>query len=64
MSQTVEDKFLTPDEVGARLRVTPQTVRTLFREGKLGGFRVGRQIRIFKDSVDALIRAGRRRVKA
>ena len=41
-----DDKVLTVDEVSQILRVLPKTVRSLLKEGKLPGIKVGRVWRI------------------
>lgn len=46
--------YYTPEEVAARFRVTPRTVRRWAAEGKLKAIRVGRQWRIPMDALDQL----------
>jgi excisionase family DNA binding protein len=46
--------YLTPEEVAARFRVTPRTVRRWAAEGKLEAIRVGRQWRIPADAMERL----------
>lgn len=41
-------------EVAIFLRVSEPTVRDMIREGKLASFRVGRSIRVTRESVEAM----------
>ena len=50
------DACLTPEEVAARLKVLPKTVRKWLREGQLPGVKVGRQWRVAESTLDRLIR--------
>lgn len=50
-----DEKLLTVDEVAQILRVLPKTVRSLLKEGKLPGFKVGRVWRIPEKSLRAYI---------
>lgn len=38
--------YVTPDEIAAQLRVSPEAVRSWIREGKLAAYRFGRQLRV------------------
>ena len=58
-----DERFLTVDEVAARLRVDPETVRRMLRDGRLVGVRLGGRRagwRITESALAALM-AGRRR---
>ena len=50
-----ESELLTPDEVGARLKITTQTVKDWLREGKIKGFKMGRLWRIKEEDLEAFI---------
>ena len=45
-------KFLTPEDVAARLQVSPLTVRRWLRAGSLRGTKAGRQWRIREDALE------------
>ena len=51
MQDATLPKFLTVKQVAESLNVTPQTVRTLIREGLLNSIRLGKEYRIYPDSV-------------
>lgn len=51
--------LLTVAEVAERLRVSIDTVRRRYREGKLKVTRVGRQIRISERDLQQFLRKGR-----
>jgi excisionase family DNA binding protein len=51
-----EQEFLTIEEVAARLRVKPDTVRAWLRQGRLQGVKAGRLWRIRPQAVEAFIR--------
>ena len=51
-------ELITANEVAVRLRVTPQTVRRLAREGKLPVVRVGRTYRFDWAKVWATVQQG------
>jgi excisionase family DNA binding protein len=50
--------FLTLREVSATLRVSEKTVRRMIERGELRAFRIGGQLRISRDSLVDLLRAG------
>jgi len=45
----------TVQEIALMLRITPQTVRTYIKEGKLKGKRIGRPILITEDSLNSFL---------
>jgi excisionase family DNA binding protein len=47
--------YLTPEEVAARLRVTPKTVRRYCQLGQLKAARVGRQWRISENMLEKFL---------
>lgn len=51
----MDREVLLAAEVAPRLRCCPRKVYTLFETGELEGFRLGRAVRIFGDSVDRFI---------
>lgn len=51
-------ELLTVREVAERLRTSRPTVRSMLREGLLEGFQRHRVVRISRESVERLIRAG------
>lgn len=56
MAIKVDDKvFYTVKEVAAALHVTPQSIRTWVKNGKLDGGRVGAQILITEASLRKLL---------
>lgn len=57
MASAWERTYITPEEVAARFRVTPRTVRRWAAEGKLEAVRVGRQWRIPLDALERLTTA-------
>lgn len=48
----MEDQYLTPKEIARKLRVSSQVVRKWLRNGKVEGFKVGRQWRVKKESLE------------
>jgi excisionase family DNA binding protein len=46
------DEFLTVDEVAARLKVNPQTVRNWIDRRALPAYRIGRRVRISRADFD------------
>ena len=46
---------LTPKEVAAVLNVSIETVRRRFRQGKMEGYRVGGQIRIYPEQFKEML---------
>lgn len=59
-----DDTLLTVPEVADRLRISTAQVYQMFRRGELAGVRIGQRVRIFGDAVQAILDAGRQRVKA
>lgn len=51
-------KFYTVTETAAALHVTPQTVRTYLKEGKIQGKRIGRPILITEKALKQFLGAG------
>lgn len=49
--------FMTREEAGLLLRVTPETVRRLCASGQLAAIQVGKQWRIDRESVRAMLDA-------
>jgi len=47
--------FYTVQEIAVMLRITPQTVRTYIKEGRLKGKRIGRPILITQESLNAFL---------
>ncbi len=47
--------FYTVQEVARMLRITPQTVRTYIKEGKLQGKRVGRPLLITEENLNSFL---------
>jgi excisionase family DNA binding protein len=41
MTETETDRYLTVPEVAERLRLNPETIRRMLRDGRLSGFRLG-----------------------
>jgi len=41
MPETETDRYLTVPEVAEKLRLNPETVRRMLRDGRLSGFRLG-----------------------
>lgn len=48
-------RWMTKQEVAARLRVTPQTVRRMARDQRLTEYRNGNIVRFREDEVEALL---------
>lgn len=55
------DEFVTPEEVAARLKVPPSTIRDWLRSGVLPGFNFGRAWRIQSAELERFIAEGRHR---
>ncbi len=51
-------KFLTPDEVAALLRVSPDAIRRLLRRGALPAVRIGRAWRVEEGELQRWLRRG------
>ena len=54
-SQTPQPELLSISEAARTLRLSGQTVREMFHAGKLPGVRIGNMIKLFADSVHALL---------
>jgi excisionase family DNA binding protein len=52
-------RFLTPDEVAAMLRVSPDAIRRLLRRGEIPAVRVGRAWRVDDGELQRWLRRGR-----
>lgn len=55
------DAFVTPEEVAARLKVPPRTIRDWLRSGYLPDFTLGRPWRITSQGLETFITEGRHR---
>ena len=53
------DKFYTPEELAALLKVTRQAIYNWIQQGRMEAVRIGRTVRIPADEVDRLLREGR-----
>ena len=53
------DKFYTPDELAALLKVTRQAIYNWIQQGRMEAVRIGRTVRIPADEVERLLREGR-----
>jgi excisionase family DNA binding protein len=51
----MSDNLLTPKQVAERLRVSPDTVKRMLRNGEMPGFRLGGQWRIPEDKFEEWI---------
>jgi excisionase family DNA binding protein len=51
----VDNEFLTVDEVAARLKLNPQTVRNWISAGALPAVRAGRRVRVRAASLEAFL---------
>lgn len=47
--------FFTVQEIAELLRITPQTVRTYIKEGKLQAKRIGRPLLVTKENLEAFL---------
>lgn len=53
-----EKQYYSPQEIAAMLGVHLQTVRTWYRSGKLGCYKLGhRDVRISQEQLDAFLKA-------
>lgn len=52
----MSEELLSPNEIGRRLRIHPETVRSWIRQGKLPAFRAGRQFRIRAADLEAFLK--------
>jgi excisionase family DNA binding protein len=41
MTETEPDRYMTVPEVAERLRLNPETIRRMLRDGRMRGFRLG-----------------------
>jgi excisionase family DNA binding protein len=60
MGMTETDRLLTVSEVAERLRLNPETIRRMLRDGRLIGFRIGADSagwRVTEADLNAFIRA-------
>jgi excisionase family DNA binding protein len=55
-------RIYTPEEAAEIFRVAPGTIRRLFRQGSMGGFQVGPNIRMMGTDLAAFIAAGGARI--
>ena len=53
------DKFYTPDELAALLKVTRQAIYNWIQQGRIEAVRIGRTVRIPGEEVERLLREGR-----
>ena len=53
------DKFYTPDELAALLKVTRQAIYNWIQQGRMEAVRIGRTVRIPGEEVERLLREGR-----
>ncbi len=53
------DKFYTPDELAALLKVTRQAIYNWIQQGRMEAVRIGRTVRIPSEEVERLLRDGR-----
>lgn len=53
------DEFLTPNEAAREWKRDPQTIRKMVREGRLQGYKLGRNIRIRRSDLTAAMVAYR-----
>ena len=53
-----EETFLTVAEVATKLRVSKMTVYRLVWDGQLPAVKIGRSVRIWRTSLEKLVRAG------
>ena len=53
------NRFYTPDELAAMLKVTRQAIYNWIQQGRMEAVRIGRTVRIPADEVDRLLREGR-----
>lgn len=51
----MERKVLKPHEVAEQIRCSRRQIYDLYNEGELEGFKVGRSIKIFADSIDDFV---------
>lgn len=57
MSSLANSKFLTPQEVADRLRVSKMTVYRLLKTAELPSVRIGRSLRVRESDVNAFLKA-------
>jgi excisionase family DNA binding protein len=50
-------ELLTAREAGDMLKVSDQTIRTMIKNGKIRGFKVGRSWRIKREEIDKLLQS-------
>ena len=54
------DKLLTPEQVAERLQISIVTVKKWLTDGKLPGYKVGRQWRISEAELEKFVEGGKR----
>jgi hypothetical protein len=59
MSATAEVQLFPLNEAAALLRIAPVTLRGWCLSGKIGYFRIGRQLMLSQSDIDNLIRSSR-----
>jgi len=57
VSSLANSKFLTPQEVADRLRVSKMTVYRLLKTAELPSVRIGRSLRVRESDVNAFLKA-------
>jgi len=57
VSSLANSKFLTPQEVAERLRVSKMTVYRLLKSAELPSVRIGRSLRVRESDVNAFLKA-------
>ncbi len=53
------DRFYTPEELAAMLKVTRQAIYNWIQQGRMEAVRIGRTVRIPGEEVERLLREGR-----
>jgi excisionase family DNA binding protein len=53
------DRFYTPEELAAMLKVTRQAIYNWIQQGRMEAVRIGRTVRIPAEEVERLLREGR-----
>ena len=53
------DKFYTPEELAALLKVTRQAIYNWIQQGRMESVRIGRTVRIPAEEVERLLQEGR-----
>jgi excisionase family DNA binding protein len=55
--------MMTTEEVAEELRMTPDAIRRMVRQGRITGVKVGKRLLISRDEVDRVLREGTQPVK-